>query len=84
MCIKFQDEVEKWEIKYDRVLQGQNSLQNFWNSSYKNQILLQEGLFFSPSEILATNSLINDFDQYITVPDSSISDSQKDSYALYC
>ena len=28
--------------------------------------------------------MINDFDQYITVPDSSTSDSQEDSYASYC
>ena len=75
---------KRWENDYDRVLHGQNSLQNFWNSSYKNQTLLQKGTFLSPSEVPATNSLINDFDQYITVPDSPISDSQEDSYALYC
>lgn len=64
---------KRWENEYDQVLQGQKSLQNFWNYSYKNQTFLQ-GSFLSPSEIPATNSLINDFDQYITVPDNSTSD----------
>lgn len=75
---------KRWENEYDRALQGQNSLQNFWNSSYKNQTLLQEGSSLSPSKIPATNSLIDDFDRYITVPDNSISDFQEDSYASYC
>ena len=75
---------KQWENEYDRALQGQNSLQNFWNSSYKNHTLLQEGSSLSPSKIPATNSLIDDFDRYITVPDNSISDFQEDSYASYC
>ena len=71
----------RWGNEDERVLQSQQSFQDFWDTTYKNRSIIQDETTTIIDPEAATDDL---FDQYLTVPESVTSVPQEDSYASYC